>query len=182
LEGDLARKIAEEVENHRLRVHLELAGYALIYIPVASAEMNITDGKKSAPLRVRLDRYSGILHRARCQACGEETSDVILCRNGHIACDNCMRRCDGCGDVLCAECGVAACPACGKHNCATCGSICMACGERACTEHASRCPTCHDTVCTNCQATCAACGVQQCRSHLRADAVLDESGTSQLLC
>jgi hypothetical protein len=182
LEADLDRKRAEEIENHRLHVHVELCGYAILYLPAAVAEMNLTDGGMAAPLRVRLDRYSGTLTRPTCHACGRETQDLILCRNGHVACDDCLRQCDGCGDILCATCGVEPCPVCGRANCTECGSACWACGRRACPDHQSRCPVCGDAVCHDCQAQCAECGVRQCRSHLRADAVLNEDGSTRLIC
>ncbi len=182
LEADLDRKCAEEIENHRLHVHVQLCGYAILYLPTAIAEMTLTDGAREARMRVRLDRYSGALTRPLCHACGRETEDVILCRNGHVACDECLRQCGHCGDVLCADCGVIACPVCGRENCENCGSECWACGGRACPEHQSRCPVCGDNVCHSCQAQCAACGVRQCRSHLRADAVLNPDGSADLCC
>jgi len=182
LEEDLARKIDEEVENHRLRVHLELCGYVLLYTPVATAEMRLTDGKRTAPLRVRMDRFTGELHRPQCASCDADLNDVVLCRNGHVVCDGCMRQCQQCGDVLCADCGVSACPVCAKENCDQCSRECRACGERACLEHLDQCPTCLDDVCYACQEVCAECGVRQCRSHLRADAVHGENGKARLIC
>lgn len=182
LEEDLARKIDEEVENHRLRVHLELCGYVLLYVPVATAEMRLSDGKHAAPLRVRMDRFTGEVVRPHCASCGNDLSDVVLCRNGHIVCDNCTRHCAQCGDMLCVDCGVAACPVCAKQNCDQCGRECRACGERACLEHLAQCPICLDEVCHGCLEECAECGVRQCRSHLRADAVPDKDGETRLIC
>lgn len=182
LEADLARKIEEEVENHRLRVHLELCGYLLLYTPVATAEMQISDGRRRAQLRVQMDRFTGILHRPHCSSCGNELHDVVLCRNGHLVCDGCLRQCEGCGDGLCASCGVETCPACGKQNCAECGRECRACGQRACADHIEQCPVCFDEVCLVCQEACAECGMRQCRSHLRADAVLEEDDSTRLIC
>ena len=182
LEVDLERKIAEEVENHRLRVEVTLFSYAVFNLPVAVAEMTLSDGKREATVRVARNRYSGALERPRCHACGEETSAVAVDRNGHITCDNCIRQCAGCGEIVCAACGVAPCPVCGKENCEACGEVCWACGERACPEHISRCPVCGDTVCHACQAECAHCGTWQCRSHLHTDAVRTAEGEYQLIC
>lgn len=182
LELDLERKRAEEVENHRLRVQLDLIGYAVLQAPVARADMTLSDGQHSAPMQVTLDRYTGALHRPACHACGREAGDVALCRNGHICCDDCIVQCDHCGDVLCAACGVLPCPACGRTNCETCGVVCQACGERACSEHTATCPVCHDRVCDACMEPCAICGVRQCRSHLRADSVAAAEGRAELVC
>ena len=182
LELDLERKRAEEVENHRLRVQLELVGYVVLQAPVARADVTLSDGKRSAALEVTLDRYTGALQRPSCRSCGRESADVALCRNGHICCDDCIVQCDHCGDVLCAACGVLPCPACGHTNCATCGVVCRACGERACAEHTAACPVCQDRVCDACLEPCAQCGARQCRSHLRADSVAAAAGRVELVC
>lgn len=174
LEQDLQRKIAEEVENHRLRVQVRLFSYAILKLPVAIASVTIGDGKRTATAQMIRNRYTGALRRPRCHACGEETADVVLCRNGHLSCDGCMVQCESCQDVLCGECGVEPCPACGQNNCNTCSQLCWACGERACPEHISQCPICADTVCHACQTECSHCGTRQCRSHLQADSVSGE--------
>ena len=182
LEEDLRRKIAEEVENHRLRVQLTLFSYALVQMPVAVAEIDLSDGDQRATIQVARNRYTGVITRPTCHACGAETAVVALDRNGHITCDDCIRQCDACHGIYCAACGVEACPDCGKHNCEECGQTCSACGERACVEHVQRCPVCGDTVCLSCQAPCTVCGTLQCRSHLRADAVAAPDGSHPLVC
>jgi hypothetical protein len=174
LEVDLERKLAEEVENHRLRVQVVLVSYAVLHMPAAVAEVVLSDGKRSAPVQVMRNRYSGVIQRPACHACGAETTVVALDRNEHITCDNCLCQCAACQEIICAACGVEPCPLCQKQNCDECGKACWACGGRACAEHLSVCPVCGDEVCHACQAECSHCGVRQCRTHLRADAVLTE--------
>lgn len=182
LEADLERKRQEEIENHRLRVQVKLISYLIFQVPVAVADITLSDGKQTNVVRVRRNRYNGTLRRPACHACGEETSTVALDRNGHLTCDNCIRQCGTCQAVVCATCGVTPCPVCGKQNCASCGDSCWACGERACADHITPCPTCGDSVCHRCQAECAHCGVRQCRSHLRIDQVRAGQGAPDLLC
>lgn len=182
LEEDLRRKIAEEVENHRLRVQVELVSYAVLELPIAVADFTLNDGKQSAPVHIRLNRYSGGLQRPHCHACDQESSALALCRNGHVMCDGCVRQCNSCQDVLCATCGVEPCPVCSRRNCSTCGRVCWACGGRACSDHLSRCPVCSDDVCHACQMECEHCGVRQCRSHLRVDCVASHNGSTRLIC
>jgi hypothetical protein len=182
LEEDLARKIAEEVENHRLHVEVKLIGYAVVQTPVAVANMTLTDGAREAPLQVVHNRYSGVIHGVACHACDRPSTTVALDRNGHICCDDCVRQCATCHAIVCAACGVAPCPVCGRDNCADCGRECWACGERACAEHLQICPVCGDTVCLACQTPCAVCGTVQCRSHLRADGVAGADGGHALIC
>jgi hypothetical protein len=177
LEADLNRKIAEEVENHRLHVTVELIGYVALERPAAVLEMTLTDGKVSAPLRVVQDRYSSELHRPPCHNCGTPLAAAAVDQSGHLICDNCIEQCATCREIVCTQCGIERCPVCGKQNCANCGRTCWACGGRACAEHISRCPLCGDEVCHACQVACAHCGVRQCRSHLYADSV-----TGELIC
>ena len=182
LDADLQRKIDEEIETHRLRVNVQLFGYGVLLTPYAIAEITLNDGKQVATARVARNCYSGAIEQPACHACGEQTRQLVLDRNGHITCDNCLLQCSSCMDILCAACGVAPCPVCGKSNCDQCGQLCWACGERACADHASVCPICGDTVCHACQAQCAQCGARQCRAHLRVDHVLSSDGESVLIC
>jgi hypothetical protein len=182
LEEDLRRKIAEEVENHRLRVEVKLISYALIQTPVATADLTLSDGQREIPVQIRLDRYVGTLQRPTCHACQRETATLAVDRHGHITCDDCLHQCATCQEIVCERCGVAPCPVCAQENCDSCGRLCWACGERACQAHASECPVCGDEVCYSCQAECAHCGVRQCRSHLRADNVAAARGVEALIC
>ncbi len=182
LENDLQRKLAEEVENHRLHVGIRLFGYAILKVPVAIAELHLNDGKHDVIVHVQRNRYTGSLQRPKCYACAAETTAITIDSNGHITCNDCLRQCASCMDMLCDSCGVAPCPVCAQENCDTCSKMCWACGERACAEHISGCPICHDTVCHSCQTACMHCGVFQCRTHLRADSVLDEEGDNLLIC
>ncbi|NJN84560.1 MAG: hypothetical protein HC802_21260 [Caldilineaceae bacterium] len=182
LERDLERKIAEEIENHRLRVRIALFSYAVLQAPMASAELTLSDGQVEATVSVRRNRYNGALRRPTCHACGQETQLIALDRVGHVTCDDCLHQCAGCLSLVCASCGVKACPVCGQENCAECGQECWACGETACAKHSSACPTCGDVVCHACQTACDACHVLQCRSHLRMDAVPNAEAENQFIC
>lgn len=182
LEIDLQRKIAEEVENHRLRVEIELIGYAAIQTPVAILDMSITDGRRQAAIQIVQDCYTGALRRPSCYACGAPLSEAVLDKAGHLICDDCVRQCAACQEIACDRCGLAACPVCGRQNCSDCSQSCRACGSCACPEHISRCPVCGDAVCHACQSECAHCGVRQCRSHLVADCVPGDGGAVQLIC
>lgn len=187
LELDLQRKLAEEVENHRLRIQVELFSYAILQIPVAVADISLHDGRQEVAIAVQQNRYTGAMQRPLCHACEEEISNVLIDHNGHVTCENCLEQCANCLNVYCTVCAVHACPVCEKSNCEECSQFCWACGERGCQEHTSQCPICFDTVCYSCQSECAECGVRQCISHLRTDAVavkvpateLNESDTEE---
>jgi hypothetical protein len=177
LEEDLQRKIVEEVENHRLRVDVRLFSYALLSVPVANAQIRLSDGKREVTIDVTRNRYTGGLRRPRCHSCAEPITRLMLCRNGHITCEECIVQCQTCQEVLCETCGLHTCPDCGQENCESCSRYCWSCGERACPEHIGACPVCGDEACHSCQAACSECGSRQCRTHLRVDGV-----SGKLLC
>lgn len=181
LELDLERKIAEEVENHRLRIGVSLFSYAVFDVPAARAAITLSDGTSTVDVEVSRNLYTGKLRHPICRGCGEHKPIAALDRNGHLTCDECIVQCASCTEIFCIACGVAACPVCGCENCDACSTECWACGERACSEHLDRCPVCADPVCFACQTECAVCGTRQCRSHLRADAAAD-SQEPVLIC
>ena len=177
LEDDLQRKVAEEIENHRLRVQIRLFSYAILSMPVAVANVTLGDGRQSVAVQVSRNLYTGVLARPICHACGCEVSSLVLDKVGHVLCAECLRQCAECQGIVCDRCGLYSCSVCSKQLCAECSRTCWSCGLRACAEHTSRCPVCGDDVCHACQEACAVCGVRQCRSHLRMDGV-----TGELIC
>ncbi|MFN8441228.1 MAG: hypothetical protein U0175_10685 [Caldilineaceae bacterium] len=182
LEQDLERKIAEEVENHRLRVNVELVSYAALQVPVVTAEITIGDGSHEAILQVRRNRYNGALRLPQCHVCEQESARILLDSTGKICCENCAQQCAICLQLVSGEGCTEPCPVCQKENCVSCGTECVACGSRACRDCASVCPVCFDMVCHACQSECAHCHTRQCRSHLRVDSVLGSDGQPQFIC
>jgi hypothetical protein len=110
LMDDLNRKIAEEVENHRLRVQVELIGYVALQQPMAVLEMTLTDGVRSAPVRVLQNQTTGILRRPLCYACSAPLTTVALDKHGHLTCDACIRQCAACQEIVCPRCGPGSVP------------------------------------------------------------------------
>jgi hypothetical protein len=182
LEADLKRKIAEEIENHRLRVQVELSSYIALLVPTAVGDMTLSDGGRKAQIRIERDCYTGAIKRPSCTACGKALERVVLDRDGRLSCEACIEQCESCLQLVSGKGSTCACPACAKHNCATCSHECAACGEHACAGCIDRCPTCGDNVCFHCQDKCSHCGQRQCRSHLRLDAVPGADGVLGLIC
>lgn len=182
LEQDLERKIAEEVENHRLRVNVELISYAVLQVPIVTADITLGDGKHEAAVSIRRNRYNGAMLLPRCHSCEREISRLLLDNTGKVCCESCAQQCAGCLQLVSGEGCTQDCPVCQKDNCIDCGVDCAACGQRACRGCSSQCPVCFDLVCRACQDLCVNCHTYQCRSHLRLDAVAGVEGESQLIC
>lgn len=174
LRDDLKRKIAEEVENHRLHVTDRLFSYAWLLIPAWRTELQLDNTRTALSVAIERDLYAGTLHVPRCYGCGQPAMAMGVCDGGHVACSACLATCHACGQDRCAACGVQPCTACGEFLCRACAVTCQACGGWACAEHSSRCPICKDVTCSACQGVCSVCGTAQCRVHLVLDHVSRE--------
>jgi hypothetical protein len=171
LRGDLQRKIAEELENHRLRVAVTLFSLAQVMQPTWEHSLTLRSRAGGASLKLSLTRnlYTGQLALPVCHACELPTAVVGVCAHEHVSCPTCLAHCHACARDICLECGVQGCTVCKELLCQDCAVTCPACGQWACREHAARCPVCQETTCFACQDACAQCGVRQCKSHLVAD-------------
>lgn len=171
---DLKRKIAEETENHRLRVTVRLFSFAVILSPTWHSEARLDNTRTALTVDIERDLYTGQLHLPRCHVCGEETVSIGLCDGGHVACPADLFTCRICGQDRCTTCGIQPCKGCGEPVCRACATICQACGGWACAEHSQRCPVCQDLICQACQGTCSVCGKRQCAIHLLSDHISRE--------
>jgi len=171
LRADLQRKIAEELENHRLRVAVTLFSLAQVMQPTWEHSLTLRSRAGGATLKLPLTRnlYTGQLALPVCHACDLPTAVVGVCAHEHVSCPTCLAHCHACARDICLECGVQGCTVCKELLCQDCAVTCPACGQWACREHAARCPVCQETTCFACQDACAQCGVRQCKSHLVAD-------------
>ena len=171
LRSDLQRKIAEELENHRLRVAVTLFSLAQVAQPTWEQSLSLRSRAGDTTLKLPLTRnlYTGKLTLPVCHACDTETAVVGVCAHEHVSCPACLTHCHACARDICLECGVQGCTVCKELLCRDCAVTCPACGQWACQEHTARCPICQETTCFACQDTCAQCGVQQCKTHLVAD-------------
>lgn len=180
LRTDLQRKMAEEVENHRLRITVTLFSMAQLEEPVWEHVLHLRQQPEGDTVRLPVVRslFTGALEPPQCHVCDAPTLAVGLCAHGHITCRDCLARCHACARDLCLDCGLQGCSSCKELLCDDCAVVCHACGQWACTQHSARCPVCQETTCFTCQDVCAGCGARQCRGHL----VADHLATAHLLC
>jgi hypothetical protein len=171
---DLKRKIAEETENHRLRVRVRLFSFAMILSPTWRTEARLDNTRTALTVDIERDLYTGQLHPPPCHACGEKMASIGICDGGHVACPADLFTCSLCGQDRCTACGVRPCTVCGEFVCQACATSCQACGGWTCPEHSLRCPVCQDMICQACQGTCSVCGSRQCAIHLLADHISRE--------
>jgi len=80
LESDLQRKLADELERHRLRVTLSPVSRAVVWLPLAEHRWQVPpdSGQSAAQLFLRRDLFSGHVECFRCEACGRELADIAF--------------------------------------------------------------------------------------------------------
>lgn len=195
LEVEMAMKLREQTDNHRLRVVVKLISLCVVERPVAEFTADLSRGEAEGQLLVTYDLTDGTLRLPFCGVCDAEMQRPALCDNGHVVCSECFSKCEQCGARLCTRCGITECGvceqsvctscgercasctqfvcsshlepccACGRQVCTSCADACTACGKTACHDHVRECPVCGQQVCHNCQTTCGSCGKVFCRTH-----------------
>ncbi|MFZ5916798.1 MAG: hypothetical protein ACOYZ7_07695 [Chloroflexota bacterium] len=164
LTQELQRKMAEELENHRLRLQVQLLSLAQIGRPVRHHSLTLRSPHASHTLTVQRDLNSGELTPLLCHACGQPTTHLALCAGGHVAGADCVSTCRDCQRDRCTACGIQGCVVCSQPVCNDCKHICHLCGGWACSEHASLCPVCQRIACADHTFYCRICGQPTCAS------------------
>jgi hypothetical protein len=162
MEQDLQRKIADELENHRLRVQVRLVSTAQVGRPVWRYQLGLKSRHATHTLALQRDLHSGDLTPILCHACGRPTTEIALCAAGHVVGADCVRACRDCKRDVCVACGLQDCAVCGEPVCHECKSVCHLCGGWACRPHACRCPICGEETCTAHSFECKVCGQRYC--------------------
>jgi hypothetical protein len=166
LERDLTRKIADELESHRLRATLSPLSCAVVLAPVAHYRLTLATRHTRHSLELDRDLHSGQIEGLVCHHCREPIGRLALCDRGHAVHAHCLNTCARCGRDVCRACGIQPCAACGSLVCIDCIAVCAACDRWQCAGHVADCPVCGQPVCQTCAASCVICGVRQCRTHL----------------
>lgn len=140
-------------------------------------EASAASGDPAAPealpgLEVVLDRSSGELTLAPCQACGESLVGGTLgvCRGEHVTHVACVRPCAVCHLPTCAACEPVACATCKRQLCPECRIECPDCHQPTCAEHQTACAVCGQGGCARCFPACAHCQARVCAEHRHAAA------------
>ena len=157
MEEDLQRKIADELESHRLRVQVRLVSTAQVGRPVRHYPVVLRSRHVTHTLALRRDLHTGELDPIPCHACEQPMTEIALCAAGHVVGADCVRTCHDCGRDVCTACGVQTCAVCRKLVCHECKHICHVCGDWACGEHFLVCPICEEETCTAHSFECKVC-------------------------
>jgi hypothetical protein len=167
LERDLARKLADELERHRLRITLTPLSYAIAWVPTAYYQLVLATRHTRHHVALERDLYTGQPEPLPCHHCGETVQRLALCdRADHLVHPQCLDTCPRCGRDICHACGIQPCALCGSPVCFDCVAVCARCDRWLCAGHLQTCAVCGEPVCGQCAAVCGTCDVAQCRDHL----------------
>ncbi len=162
MEGDLQRKIADELESHRLRVQIRLVSTAQLDQPVQRYQLALHSRHATHTLTLQRDLHTGNLAPVLCHACGQPMTEITLCAAGHLADAGCAYTCCDCERDVCVACGIQNCAVCGDLVCHECKIVCHLCGDWACREHALLCPICGEQACAQHSFQCMICKQRYC--------------------
>ncbi|MFN7976047.1 MAG: hypothetical protein U0166_27555 [Acidobacteriota bacterium] len=166
LESEEARKVAEEVESHRVRVRVIPLAVMVLAVPTRRVDLRFRDeAGRDAVLRCDWDLSSGAVASPSLGNIPEAGVTLDLCREAHLFHAAGGGACAACGVAVCEEHAVR-CGTCVTALCDGCAGRCLLCGARTCGDHAPRsCRVCGRLSCAPCLRSCGACpeGVVVCR-------------------
>ncbi|MEW5956907.1 MAG: hypothetical protein AB1801_04230 [Chloroflexota bacterium] len=162
LQQDLSRKIAGELERHRLQVTLRPLNYAVAHVPLARYRFTLATRHTQQPLELIQNLFTRQVESPACHHCRQPVDHLALCERGHPVHAHCLDTCGQCRRDICLTCGLEACAGCGQPVCNDCTATCAYCERRLCAEHVSQCAICGAAHCTDHAATCRWCGQTYC--------------------
>jgi hypothetical protein len=166
LQQDLARKIGDELERHRLRISLQPLSYALALAPFADYRASLATRHTVQTLTLARNMHTGQLQPLLCHHCGQPIDRLALCDNGHTIHPHCVNTCHRCEREVCRRCGIEACGICGHSTCAACVETCAYCDRWLCAGHLSTCAICGRSCCSDHAGCCRWCGQSYCQQCL----------------
>ena len=150
LRQDLTRKLADELERHRLYVTISPMSCAVAQLPVAHYQLTLATRYSQHSLELKRNLYNGEIEPLCCHHCQEPLDHLALCNRGHAVHGRCLEHCGRCDREICLACGIKTCAICA-------GSVCAGC--------TARCAYDEDWLCAAHVQTCAICGVDHCERH-----------------
>ncbi len=166
LQRDLARKIADELERHRLRISLQPLSYAVALVPYADYRASLATRHTAQTLALSRNMHTGRLDSLPCHHCGEPIDRLAVCDRGHIIHPYCVATCHRCDQEVCRSCGIETCGICGNSTCAACIEACAYCKRWLCADHIMTCAICGRSYCSDHAGSCRWCGQAYCQQCL----------------
>lgn len=162
LQADLARKVADELESHRLRVTLWPLNYALVLTPLAHYRLTLATRHTQQTLTLVQNLHTGQMEDLTCRHCRQPIDQLALCDREHAVHPGCLAACCRCERDICRDCGIQPCAICGESVCIDCVAACAHCSRWLCAQHVVTCAICGQPHCTGHAFPCRWCGQTYC--------------------
>lgn len=159
LKKEKESSINQEIQKHSLNIKNKLMNTTIICTPVLVYNAYFKTSQNSKRM-VQLeynffeDKISGL----KCDCCGKELNEIILCSSGHLICRECGDRCENCDEIICKKCSTFRCDTCNKLICKNCVQKCPVCGKMKCSGHFVKENFENNEICKSCAETCPDCG------------------------
>lgn len=181
LASEHERRLTEERRRHNVRAVVHSLQVVEAEVLVQRAEWSISTPRGVSGRLVAHRALSGQgTWSLSCPACACAPTGLVVCRNGHVACDACALVCSVCDEQFCRAHGEVAChidsaPACVEH-----ARTCSSCRRVHCSEHEGTCSEGDHSACTECLSGCEICGKAVCGSHAVMTATSSTLGARRL--
>ncbi|MBN1991508.1 MAG: hypothetical protein JW953_02310 [Anaerolineae bacterium] len=166
LQRDLAQKIADEVERHRLRITLRPISYALGLMPVAHYRLTLATRHTRQTVTFAQNLHTGQVENLTCHHCRRPLDQLALCDRQHTVHPDCLETCGHCRRDICRACGIQPCAMCGSLVCVDCVARCHYCQHWLCATHIKTCAICGAPYCPEHSSCCDWCGQTYCHRCL----------------
>ncbi|MCB0195477.1 MAG: hypothetical protein KDJ65_26245 [Anaerolineae bacterium] len=157
LQNDLSRKIADELERHRLRVTLSPLSYAVVVLPFAHHTLNLRTRHRQQFVNLPQNLHNGQVDLLPCHHCDQPVDTLALCDQGHIVHGHCLATCHHCQNDVCHHCRIHPCNICNDTVCFACAANCAYDDHWLCAHHIQACAICDKAFCSDHVATCEVC-------------------------
>lgn len=170
--GEYEKKLAEEIENHGMKIVLSLVSYQIIERTDIECRLEITGevaGKRRKTPYTHtalFDPYSGTFDLGLCAACSAPASELVVTDGNALACSHCAYACSSCLSTYSRfRINPSACKTCGSEMCEGCAARCFDCGQPVCPEHSKVCGVGQEVICGDCASHCQVCEKELCEDH-----------------
>src|SRR2546425_5067549 len=160
------RPRTEEVRRHQVKaiVHPLQLVEARVLVQRVEWELRSAHGRR-AQLAAQRPLAGTAPWAVACPHCGNQPTELVVCKHEHCTCDACSMRCSVCAEDFCADHGIAACrideqPACEEH-----ARVCQSCRMEHCSTHEGVCAEGDHPACSACLKACGSCGRLVCNRH-----------------
>jgi hypothetical protein len=149
--------IRDEKIKSSLNVKNKLLNTTIIYYPLFCFNIILNGISGNGRLNISYDPLTEEISSLKCHSCESVIKNIYLCSNGHISCQDCIEKCNGCSKPFCKDCLTSVCSQCGMRVCKSCIVVCPICRKSYCKNHIVKDSITGEEACMNCLKICPEC-------------------------